>query len=182
MKRLTGRVGNARGFTLIEFAIASAIAGVMFLVLYSILDQALSAYNVGMLRSRAVQNGRVTMVRIVDDLRYAEDIWVADDDRIFVSRPHEGNGTLQLIDYYYNPASDEVTRRINWGANYTFAEQITSFSLTYRDEFFQTITTPVSDPEKPDIRYIEVELRLEEDNYVITLRNLVALENPVTEP
>ena len=181
MKRLTGRVGNARGFTLIEFAIASAIAGVMFLVLYSILDQALSAYNVGLLRSRAVQNGRVTMVRIVDDLKYAEDIWVADDDRIFVSRPHEGNGMPQRIDYRYNPASDEVTRSINMGTNYTFAEQITSFSLTYRDEnFIAFATLPVVDVH--EIRYIEVELRLEEDNYVITLRNLVVLENPVTEP
>lgn len=180
MKCLTGRVGNERGLTLIEFAMASAIAGVMFLVLYSILDQALSAYDVGLLRSRAVQSGRVTMVRIVDDMKYAEDIWVADDDRIFISRPKENDGTSQLIDYRYIPASDEVTRRINWGASYTFADQITSFSLTFRNVGFVALATPVVNVH--EIRYIEVELRLAEDNYVITLRNLVVLENPVTVP
>ncbi|MFC1595312.1 PilW family protein [Gemmatimonadota bacterium] len=180
MKRLTGKAGNERGLTLIEFAMASAIAGIMFLVLYSILDQALGAYQVGQLRSRAVQNGRVTMVRIVDDLKYAVDIWVADDDRILVSRPKEDDGTSQRIDYRYNAASDVVTRRVDFGTNYTFTDQVASFSLTFRDVGFVALSTPVVDVH--EVRYIEVELRLEEDNYVITLRNLVVLENPVTVP
>ncbi|MFC1500498.1 PilW family protein [Candidatus Zixiibacteriota bacterium] len=180
MKRRTGIQGNERGLTLIEFAMASAVAGVMFLVLYSILDQALAVYDVGLLRSRAVQNGRVVMVRIVDDLKYAEDVWVADDDRIFISRPHEQTGTAQLVDYRYNAGTDAITRRINYGTNYTFTDQIAAFTLTYRDVGFVALAMPVVDVHK--IRYIEVELRLEEDNYVITLRNLVVLENPVTVP
>ncbi|MFC1627507.1 PilW family protein [Gemmatimonadota bacterium] len=180
MKRLSIRMRNERGLTLIEFAMASAVAGVMFLVLYSILNQALAAFEVGQLRSRAVQSGRVAMVRIVDDLRYAEDIWVADDDRIFIRRPHEQTGNAELVDYRYNSVSDVVTRRINYGTNYTFTDLVAAFSLTYRDVGFIALGMPVVDVN--EIRYIEVELRLEEDGYVITLRNLVVLENPVTVP
>ncbi len=181
MMRLTGRTGNERGFTLIEFVIASAIAGVMFLVLYSILDQALDAYQVGQLRPRAVQNGRVTMVRIVDDLKYAEDIWIADDDRILVSRPKEALlSTSENIDYRYNSVTDVVTRRVNFGSSYTFTDQVASFSLTFRSVGFIALSTPVVDVH--EIRYIEVELRLEEEGYVITLRNLVVLENPIAVP
>ena len=186
MIRLTGRSGNERGLTLIEFVMASAIAGVMFLVLYSMLDQALDAYQVGQLRSRAAQNGRVTMVRIVDDLKYAEDIWIADDAQIYITRPSDQTGIPQWIDYRYNSVSGVITRSVwdatfyNDGTTYTFTEQVASFSLTFRNVGFVAMSVPVSDVH--EIRYIEVELRLEEEGYVITLRNLVVLENPVTVP
>jgi len=174
------RRGDERGLTLIEFEIAAAVAVVMFMVLYSILNQAFAAYDIGRLRSRAVQHGRVAMVRMVDDIKYADDIYVADDDRILITRPKEGDGVPEDIDYRYNAASEEITRRINSGITYTFSEQVATFSLTFRDAAFNTLTTPVVDVQ--EIRYVEVELRVEEDNYVITLRNLVFLENSVTAP
>jgi hypothetical protein len=180
MRIRNGAVRGEQGMTLIEFTMAGAVAGVMFLVLYSILNQALAAYNIGQLRSRAVQSGRVAMVRIVDDIKYAEDIWVADVDRIFVSRPHEESGTAQLIDYRYYSGTDVIGRRLNYGVNYNFSDQVAGFSLIYRDAAFIALATPVTDVH--EIRYIEVELRLEEDNFEITLRNLVVLENPVTVP
>ncbi len=172
---------NERGLTLIEFAMAAAVAGIMFLVLYSILNQALDAYGVGQLRSRAVQHGRVAMVRMVDDIKYAEDIWVATDDRILITRPHEGSSTTtQLVDYRYNSATDLITRRLDWGTNFTFTEEVAAFSLTFRDSAFLELASPVVDVAL--IRYIEVEMRLMEDNYEIALRNLVVIENPVTVP
>ena len=176
----TGRTGDERGLTLIEFAMASAVAGVMFLVLYSALSQALDAYDVGQLRSRAVQQGRVVMVRIVDDIKYSEDIWVADDNRVFISRPHEEDGEFESIDYLYNSGNDTLYRRIYGQPWYEFAEQVTSFSLVYRDLYRTQIATPVADMNQ--IKYIEVELILQEDTFEFALRNLVVLENSVAVP
>ncbi len=174
---------------------AIAIAGVIFMVLYSLLDFALASYNLGQLRSRAVQHGRITTMRIINDLKYAEDIYIADDDRVYLRSPTEGDTSSHTVDYrsqaqkYHNveyrfyPGTQTITRNVSdipGAGEQTFMEGVASFSLTYRDAGNFQLTVPVTEPYK--IRYIEIDIRLQEDEYEIALHNLAVLANPLPIP
>jgi prepilin-type N-terminal cleavage/methylation domain-containing protein len=190
------RIGEDQGgLTLIEFMMAIAIAGVIFMVLYTILDAALESYNVGQLRSDAVQHGRITTMRIINDIKYAEDIYIADDDRIYLRSPAEGDTSSHTVDYrsqahkYHNvdyryyPDTQIITRNVSdipGAGEQTFMEGVASFSLTYRDSGNFQLTVPVSEPHK--IRYIEIDIRLQEDEYEIALHNLAVLANSLPIP
>lgn len=164
---------------------AIAVAGVIFMVLYSLLDMALASFNLGQLRSRAVQQGRITTMRILNDLRYAEDIYVAADDQIYFKSPAEGDTSSHFVQYRYYPGTLTITRRVSdipGAGEKTFMEGVASFSLIYRDSNHSQLTVPVYDTHK--IRFIEIDIRLQDDDYWITLHNLAVLENPlqVLEP
>ncbi len=188
--RRPGRVREERGLTLIEFTMAAAVAGVMFLVLYSILNTALDVYQVGQLRSAAVQSGRVALNRVVTDLRSARDIYFADDDRILIMRPIETSETAvvgdvdgyqeDLIGYFYSAGDFRLDRWLGTLGTDTFMDEVDGFTLRYRDALYNVLSTPVSEVQR--IRYIEVELRLQEEDYQIALRNLIVLDNPVIVP
>lgn len=174
--------GDQRGLTLIEFMMAIAVAGVIFMVLYSLLDMALASFNLGQLRSRAVQQGRITTMRILNDLRYAEDIYVAADDQIYFKSPAEGDTSSHFVQYRYYPETLTITRRVSdipGTGEETFMEGVASFSLIYRDSYHTQITVPIPVFDTHKIRFIEIDIRLQDDDYWITLHNLAVLENPL---
>lgn len=161
---------------------AIAVAGVIFMVLYSLLDMALASFNLGQLRSRAVQQGRITTMRILNDLRYAEDIYVAADDQIFIKCPAEGNTSSHLVQYRYYPGTLTITRRVSdipGAQEETFMEGVASFSLIYRDSNHSPLTVPIQPFDTHKIRFIEIDIRLQDDDYWIFLHNLAVLENPL---
>jgi hypothetical protein len=171
---------------------AIAISGVIFMVLYSLLDFALASFNLGLLRSRAVQQGRITTMRILNDLKYAVDIYVADEEQILFKCPAEGDTSHQTFDfrnssdkfhnieYLYDPDSQTITRSdSDFGGTYTFMEGVASFSLVYRDSYLNQLTTPIAVTETHEIRYIEIDIRLQDEDYWIFLHNLAVLENPL---
>ena len=176
--------GDQRGLTLIEFMMAIAISGVIFMVLYSLLDFALASFNLGQLRSRAVQQGRITTMKIMNDLKYAEDIYIADDDRIYIKSPAERDASSHFVQYRYYPGTLTITRYVSdldiYGAEEeTFMEGVASFSLVYRDSYLNQLTVPISVTKTHEIRYIEIDIRLQDDDYWIFLHNLAVLENPL---
>lgn len=174
--------GDQRGLTLIEFMMAIAVAAVIFMVLYSLLDVALASFNLGQLRSRAVQQGRITTMRILNDLRYAEDIYIADDDRIFIKCPAEGDTSSHFVQYRYYPGTLTITRRVSdipGAGEETFMEGVASFSLIYRDSYHSPLTVPIPVFDTHKIRFIEIDIRLQDDDYWITLHNLAVMENPL---
>jgi len=188
-RRPAAAAADERGLTLIEFTMAAAVAGVMFLVLYSILNFALESYKVGQLRSTAVQAGRAVLNRIVTALRSAEDIYLADDDQILILRPIETSDPLALpedrfrqdqVGYLYSAATGRLDRYLGTLGFDTFLDEIAAFSLNYRDSFYNLLAVPVADVQR--IKFIEVALTLQEEDFQITLRNLVVLDNPVNVP
>jgi len=159
---------------------AIAITGVIFMVLYSFLDIALTSFKLGQLRSRAVQQGRIITMRMLNDLKYAEDIYIADDDRIWIKTPAEGDNSSNTIDYRYYPDSRIITRNISdIPGEQTFMEEVELFSLIYTDAYHNQLTVPISVFDTHLIRYIEIDIRLKEDDYLIVLHNLAVLENPL---
>lgn len=181
MKNWNYGARDQRGLTLIEFMMAIAIASVIFMMLYTILAAALTSYSVGQLRSAAVQGGRVAMNRILNDLKYADDIYVADEDRIYFRCPMEGDITSHNVDYRYYPGNQIIKRSISdIPGEHTFMEGVASFTLIFRDSYNYQLIVPVSEPYK--IRYVEIDMRLQKDEYQIVLHNLVVFENPLMVP
>lgn len=181
MKEPVSPIRDERGLTLIEFMMAAAVTGVVFMVLYSILNYALGSYEIGQLRSAAVQGGRVTVSRILNDLKYTDDIYVAEDERIYFRRQKEGSGAPQNIDYNYDSGTGVLTRQVSdFAGVHVFADDIASFTFKFRDSGYLILSTPVAEAHK--IRYIELEMRLQHRDYEVTLRNLAVLENPLPVP
>ena len=162
-----------RGLTLIEFMMAIMLASVVFMVLYTILNAALDSYAIGRIRSTAVQSGRVTMMRIVNELKYADEIYTCDSENILFSRKEETNGDFQTVYFRFYSGSGEIKRRENGGDEEVMADGIASFSLTYRNAAFGLAGSVDA------IRFIEVDMCLQEGGYTVYLRNMVTLENPI---
>jgi|GEM_PF-2692218 len=166
-------LGDQRGLTLIEFMMATVLASVVFMVLYTILDATLDSYSIGQIRSTAAQNGRVTMMRIVNELKYADEIYVNQAERIQFRRQEERYGNTQVVDIKFDSGTGVITRNENYTGDEIIAVGISAFTLTYRNAAFGLATSVDA------VRFIEVDMRLTEEGYTVYLRNLVTLENPI---
>lgn len=168
-----GYLRNQRGLTLIEFMMASLLASIVFMVLYTILNATLEGYSVGQIRSAAAQNSRVTMMRIANELKYADEIFAYNDSLVIFRYEEEIGGALQTVDIRFLLGSGEITRNENDSGAQVIADGIDSFALTYRNADFGIATSVDA------IRFIEVDMRMTTGDYTVYLRNLVTLENPI---
>jgi len=169
---------DERGMTLIEFSMAIALSAVVFMVLYTVLDFTLDSYAVGQLRSAAAQGARVTMTRMVNEVRFAEQIYSgSDDQRILFRRPLEDDsGGSTVIDLRYDPTTGQITREQDWAGAVLIAEDVSSLQLTYRDRTFAPVAAT------GEVRFVQIDIRLTREDYTIPLRNLITLANPITLP
>jgi prepilin-type N-terminal cleavage/methylation domain-containing protein len=175
------RLTEQQGLTLIEMLMGTALATVIFMVLYTILNMALNAYEVGQVRSAAVQGGRITLVRMVDEIRYARSIYIAGSDQIDFLRLRETAALdLQVVHYRFDAGTGTVSREENLGGALILLDDVSGLTLTYRDALLRTIASPQSNLDR--IRFVEIDLRLQQGGYVIPLRSLVTLENPLQLP
>jgi len=168
-----GYLRNQRGLTLIEFMMASLLASIVFMVLYTILNATLEGYSVGQIRSAAAQNSRVTMMRIANELKYADEIFANNDSLIIFSRKEETSGAFQTVDIQFLSGPGHITREENYGGAEVIAEGIDTFTLTYWNAAFGPATSVDA------VRFIVVNMRLQERGYTVYLRNMVTLENPI---
>ena len=84
------------------------------------------------------------------------------------------------VGYLYSAATGRLDRYLGTLGFDTFLDEIAAFSLNYRDSFYNLLAVPVADVQR--IKFIEVALTLQEEDFQITLRNLVVLDNPVNVP
>ncbi|MFO7769061.1 MAG: prepilin-type N-terminal cleavage/methylation domain-containing protein [bacterium] len=177
MRRLR-RIRGQGGMTLIEFSMAIALSGVVFMALYTILDATLDSYAIGQLRSAAAQGARVTMTRMVNEVRFADRVYAGSDgQRILFRRPLEDDsGGTTVIDLRYDPSTGDITREQDFGGPMLIAEDVSGLTLTYWDRSFAPVGAT------GEVRFIHVDLRLTREDYTIPLRNLITLANPVTLP
>ena len=197
MKRSLLRHGiHEQGLTLIELVMATALSGIVFMVLYTILNSAIMSYRQGQVRSNAVQTGRVAVLNLATELRQAERIYSFSEERVHFrmqnellpSRPGEGandpyrtfSGDPVQIDYQYDAVNRTLTRTVNSGVPEIMADGVSGFQLRYRDGYFGLIPLPSTAVER--IRFIEVYLEVREQEYGVTMRNLMPLGNPVRVP
>lgn len=178
------RPGSERGLTLIEFIMAAALSSVVFMLLYVILDMALDSYAVGQLRSNAIQTARQTMSMMGSEIQDAEEIYYANADSIlFRYKTFEQItvNTIQevewLVKYAFRADAGVVIREYTElspvpGApvTNTFASGVIGFGLGYYDGFYNPAAS------MPSLRFIEIDLRLQNEDYTVTLHNLVSLQ------
>ncbi len=175
------RLIDQRGLTLIEMLMGTALATVIFMVLYTILNMALNAYEVGQVRSAAVQGGRITLVRMLNEIRYARSIYIAGSDQIDFLRLRETAALdSQVVHYRYDAGTGTVSREENLGGALTLLDDVSGLTLTYRDVLLRSIASPQTNLDR--IRFVEIDLRLQQGGYVIPLRSLVTLDNPLRLP
>ena len=174
LRRIRGR----EGMTLIEFSMAIALSAVVFMVLYTILGVTLDSYAVGQLRSAAAQGARVTMTRMVNEVRYADRVYAGSDaQRIIFRRPLEDDsGGTTIIDLRYDPSTGDITREQDFAGPVLLAEDVSALTLTYWDRSFAPVTAT------GEVRFVQIDLRLTQEDYTIPLRNLITLANPITVP
>lgn len=163
------------GFTLIEFMMAMALSGVVFGVLYAVLGAAVDSYNLGQLRSNAVQNGRLALVRIVNELKYADKVYTGYSSTYigFQKQSEAATPATQVVEFNYDSATGEISRRQDLGTWYVFAENVSALTFTYRNRSLGAATST------QDIRFVEMDLRMTNGDYTVPLRNLVRLSNPL---
>jgi len=156
---------------------ATMLASVVFMVLYTILNTALDSYAIGRIRSTAVQSGRVTMMRIVNELKYTNWIYVCNDSLIIFRRQEETgeahNPVNQNVDIRFLQGTGQITREEDSSGAEIIADGVASFTLTYRNAAFGLAASVDA------IRFIEVDMCLQEGGYTVYLCNLVTLENPI---
>ncbi len=172
------RMREREGMTLIEFTMAIALSAVVFMVLYTILGATLDSYAVGQLRSAAAQGARVTMTRMVNEVRFADQVYAGSgSQRILFRRPLEDDsGGSTVIDLRYDPVTGQITREQDWAGAVLIAEGVDAMDLTYFDRVFAPVSVT------GEVRFIQVDLRLTREDYTIPVRNLITLANPITVP
>jgi prepilin-type N-terminal cleavage/methylation domain-containing protein len=175
------RLRRQEGLTLIEMLMATALSAVVFMVLYTILGAAIDAFEVGQVRSSAVQGGRVALSQLVSELRYARTIYIAGSDQVNILRLRETAALdSQVVHYRFDAANGTLTREEDLGGALDILDDVTSLSFTYRDASLVSLASPQTSLD--EIRFIEVDLRLRKGDYVIPLRNVITLENPLRLP
>ncbi len=175
------RLRRQEGLTLIEMLMATALSAVVFMVLYTILNAAIDAYEVGQVRSAAVQGGRVALSQMVSELRYARSIYIAGGDQVNFLRLRETSALdSQIVHYRFDAGSGTLTREEDLGGALDILDDVTDLIFTYRDAHLVSLASPQTSLD--EIRFIEVDLRLRKGDYVIPLRNVITLENPLRLP
>ncbi len=189
MRLLTRKSGRGeRGLTLIEFLMATALSSVVFMVLYTVLNAALSSYALGQIRSNAVQTARQALSMFATELQNAEEVYYATSDSIlFRFKTIEqitavtNREITRTVKYAYRAGSgtvyrDESTDLPSDPPESVFATSVSELNLRYWDAVYALATTMDA------MRYIEIDLRLQNDDYQIALHNLVTLDNPRIVP
>jgi prepilin-type N-terminal cleavage/methylation domain-containing protein len=181
------RLAGQQGLTLIEMLMGTALATVIFMVLYTILNMALNAYEVGQVRSAAVQGGRITLVRMLDEIRYARSIYIAGSDQIdFLTLIEKKSGISGsvfdslVVHYCFDAGTGIVSREEDRGGAKTLLDDVVGLTFTYREADLDSIINPQINLDR--IRFVEIDLRLRQGHYMIPLRTLVTLDNPLRFP
>lgn len=181
------RLQREEGLTLIEMLMATALSAVVFMLLYTILNSTLNAFEVGQVRSAAVQGGRVALSQLVNEVGHARSIYIAGGDQIdflWLEERQVGGSPAYLdshvVHYRFNSSAGTLTREQDLGGAMDLLDDVTALNFTYRDAGLAALVSPQTNLD--DIRFIEVDLRLRRGDYVIPLRNVITLKNPLRLP
>jgi prepilin-type N-terminal cleavage/methylation domain-containing protein len=182
-----GRRGE-QGLTLIELMMATALSSVVFMLLYVVLDTALDSYALGQVRSNAVQTARQALSVFAIELQNADEIYYATSDSILFR--------FKTIEQITDVSHREITRTVKYAyrsgtgtvfrdestdlpsdpPESVFATGVSEFNLRYWDAVYAVAATMDA------MRYVEVDLRVQVEDYQIPLHNLVTLDNPRMVP
>ncbi len=131
---------NHRGFTLVEVLISLAILALVLFPTYEFLRQGALSWQVGENKTEVVQNARIGLDKMCDELRHAREFytinagqirfWWQDLNADEIADPNE------ILTYSWSGSSgDDLTRKLDSEADPTpLANYVDSLDLKYYDE------------------------------------------------
>ncbi len=135
----------ARGHTLVEVLVATAVVGLVMAGTLGILGAGLRAYRWGTARIEAQQSARAALERMAKELREAgydptaagvDAVLVAEPARLIVQRDLDGDGvidpTRERVTFLLRPG-ESVLRRDAGGGAQPLINGVKRFALTYMD-------------------------------------------------
>jgi type IV pilus assembly protein PilW len=136
---------EARGFSLAELLVVTAVLGCVLAGLWTLLQAGFTAYGFGTARIEAQQSARVALERMVKELREAgydptgagiAAITIAEPERVVFQRDLNGNGaidpTRERVTFLLRPG-ESVLRRDAGGGAQPVIEGVRRLALTYYD-------------------------------------------------
>ena len=139
---------NNRGLTLIEILISIAILFMALFPIYEFLRQGAISWNVGENKTEVVQNARISLDKLCDEIRHARELYTINSNEIrFWWKDLNENDTAdsnEIITYYWSGTQgDDLQRKLDSETGYSpLANYIESFTLVYYDEFGNVTSQP----------------------------------------
>lgn len=165
--------GTARAFTLIEIIVVITILGVLAGIGAPMLARLFDSFQFILYRKSLSESADTALRRISREIRRAADdtsVWTA-DSTTYRFDDIDGD-TIQ-----YQFSGSDLSREHN-GTTDTLLTNVLSFSFSYlEDDATTPIAVPLVNPQATDIKFIQVDIALQEGGNTINYRLFIKLRN-----
>ena len=149
---------NESGMTLMELVVGMTLMSVLLLTTLPFFKLSLDSYQYVHRSKYLLQSARITMNRMVAELRtveFPEDVLEANNDYIRFYYPATAENII------YELESDEIERGAEGGTMYTLVDNVNDFDIDYFDDNESAISVPFY--ANGDLRRIRLQLNLNVD-------------------
>ena len=165
------------GFTLIELIIVILLFSVIVAFVSWGFVTGLKVWNFGKDRADMIQNGNLTLEKMMRELSQASSITDADDNTITFLADIDDDGADEAITY--SVSSNNINRTED-GTSTILASDVQTFQLSYRDLNDNAMSIPsdvASQQKRDDIRIITIALTFNKADETINLSSSVYARN-----